>query len=439
MREAVAIVGEVVVRVDQTLLGAPGATLEGIRRIWSHPQALAQCEEFLATLGAEVIPMYDTAGAAKRVAEEGRTDQAAVAAERAAGVYGLDVLARRIQTHQDNQTRFAVIARTAPDGAPTPPLAQPDKTTIVFGVRHVPGALVRALSTFAFRGLNLAKIESRPLGDRPWEYRFYVDVEAGTDDPLLQDALEELRREGRALQVLGSYPRLALAGRPGRIELVARLRGLHRTVWCPGINITPLDRSTTLARAVRVRRRPVSRSERSRTMPHVHAKFVTSMGTFTVRLMPDHAPKTVENFVGLATGTREWTDPRTRRAGEGSLYAGTVFHRVIDGFMIQGGDPQGDGRGGPGYTFGDEVPSGGPAFDRVGLLAMANAGPNTNGSQFFVTVTRTPHLNGKHTIFGEVIDGYEVVEAIATTPTDRHDRPLTPVVIERIDVEREDT
>jgi prephenate dehydratase len=207
MREAVSNVGEVVVRVDQTLLGVPGATLEGIRRVWSHPQALAQCEDFLAELGAEVIPRYDTAGAAKRVAEEGRVDQAAIAAERAAGVYGLEPLARRIQTHRDNQTRFAVIARTGPDGAPPSPIGPPDKTTIVFGVRHVPGALVRALSTFAFRGLNLAKIESRPLGDRPWEYRFYVDVDAGTADERLADALEELEREGRALQVLGSYPR----------------------------------------------------------------------------------------------------------------------------------------------------------------------------------------------------------------------------------------
>jgi prephenate dehydratase len=207
MREAVSIVGEVVVPVDQTLLGLPGATLEGIRRVWSHPQALAQCEGFLAELGAEVVPMYDTAGAAKRVAEEGRPDQAAVAAERAGAVYGLEPLARRIQTHQDNQTRFAVIARTGPNGEPPAAIGPPDKTSIVFGVRHVPGALVRALSTFAFRGLNLAKIESRPLGDRPWEYRFYVDVEAGTGDERLADALDELEREGRAVQVLGTYPR----------------------------------------------------------------------------------------------------------------------------------------------------------------------------------------------------------------------------------------
>ena len=150
---------------DVCLIDAEGGVLatervsEGVRRVWSHPQALAQCEEFLSTLGAEVVPMYDTAGAAKRVAEQGRTDQAAVAAERAAAVYGLQALARRIQTHRDNQTRFAVIARTDPDGTPPQPIGRPDKTTIVFGVRHVPGALVRALSTFAFRGLNLMALE----------------------------------------------------------------------------------------------------------------------------------------------------------------------------------------------------------------------------------------------------------------------------------------
>src|SRR5439155_1183221 len=122
-------------------------------------------------------------------------------------VYGLEVLAARIQTHQDNQTRFAVIAPATPEGLPPLPLARPDKTSLVFGTRHVPGALVRCLSTFAFRGLNLAKIESRPLGDRPWEYRFYLDVEAGADDPPMREALDDLRREASTVQVLGSYPR----------------------------------------------------------------------------------------------------------------------------------------------------------------------------------------------------------------------------------------
>jgi peptidyl-prolyl cis-trans isomerase A (cyclophilin A) len=165
-----------------------------------------------------------------------------------------------------------------------------------------------------------------------------------------------------------------------------------------------------------------------------NATFVTSMGSFTVRLMPEHAPKTVANFVDLATGGREWTDPRDRQRKSDPLYPGTIFHRVIDSFMIQGGDPTGTGTGGPGYTFEDEVPPSGPSFDRPGLLAMANAGPGTNGSQFFVTVAATSWLTGKHTIFGEVTDGYDVVEAISKVPTGAQDKPRTDVVIERIDV-----
>ena len=164
------------------------------------------------------------------------------------------------------------------------------------------------------------------------------------------------------------------------------------------------------------------------------ATFVTTMGSFTVRLMPEHAPKTVANFVALAQGSREWTDPRDGRAKTEPLYDGTVFHRVIDGFMIQGGDPTGTGTGGPGYRFADECPPGGPSFDRPGLLAMANAGPNTNGSQFFVTVAPTAWLTGKHTIFGEVTAGYEVVEAISQVPTGAQDRPSEDVVLERVEI-----
>jgi peptidyl-prolyl cis-trans isomerase A (cyclophilin A) len=162
------------------------------------------------------------------------------------------------------------------------------------------------------------------------------------------------------------------------------------------------------------------------------ATFVTSEGTFTVRLFAEHAPATVENFVGLATGSKEWTD----RRGPSSepLYPGTIFHRVIPDFMIQGGDPEGTGRGGPGYQFDDEFPAGAPTFDRPGLLAMANAGPNTNGSQFFVTVAATPWLSGKHTIFGEVVDGMDVVNAIAKAETGAQDRPAKDVVIERIEI-----
>jgi peptidyl-prolyl cis-trans isomerase A (cyclophilin A) len=164
------------------------------------------------------------------------------------------------------------------------------------------------------------------------------------------------------------------------------------------------------------------------------AKFVTSEGTFTARLMPEHAPTTVANFIDLATGKREWKDPRDGNRKSEPLYDGTIFHRVISGFMIQGGDPQGTGMGGPGYRFEDECPPGGPKFDRSGLLAMANAGPNTNGSQFFITLGKTPHLNNKHTIFGEVTDGMDVVETIGAVETGAQDRPKKDVVLERVEV-----
>ncbi|HEU4480590.1 MAG TPA: peptidylprolyl isomerase [Actinomycetota bacterium] len=166
-----------------------------------------------------------------------------------------------------------------------------------------------------------------------------------------------------------------------------------------------------------------------------HATFVTSKGTFKVRLMPDHAPTTVANFIDLATGKREWRDPRDGERKKEPLYDGTVFHRVIPDFMIQGGDPEGTGRGGPGYRFEDECPPGAPKLDKPGLLAMANAGPNTNGSQFFVTVAATPWLTGKHTVFGEVIEGMDVVSAISTVPTDGQDRPQDEVVLERVEID----
>ena len=165
-----------------------------------------------------------------------------------------------------------------------------------------------------------------------------------------------------------------------------------------------------------------------------NATFVTNQGTFTVKLMPEHAPKTVDNFVGLATGSKEWKDPRDGSTKNEPLYDGTIFHRVIGGFMIQGGDPLGQGIGGPGYTFEDEVGPGSPSMDRKGLLAMANAGPGTNGSQFFVTVGPADWLTGKHTIFGEVTDGYDVVEAISKVATAAGDRPREDVVLERVEI-----
>ena len=165
------------------------------------------------------------------------------------------------------------------------------------------------------------------------------------------------------------------------------------------------------------------------------ATLHTSAGDITVRLFPDHAPKTVRNFVELAEGSREWNDPRSGQSTSEPLYNGTIFHRVIDGFMIQGGDPLGSGMGGPGYQFEDEFhPE--LSFNRPYLLAMANAGPGTNGSQFFITVGPTPHLNRRHTIFGEVADenSQRVVDQIATAPTGRNDRPTEDVVISSVTV-----
>jgi peptidyl-prolyl cis-trans isomerase A (cyclophilin A) len=165
------------------------------------------------------------------------------------------------------------------------------------------------------------------------------------------------------------------------------------------------------------------------------ATLHTNQGQIVIRLLPDHAPKTVRNFVELAEGSREWTDPRTGRATTAKLYDGTIFHRVIPNFMIQGGDPLGSGRGGPGYEFADEFhPE--LSFDRPYLLAMANAGPGTNGSQFFVTVAATPWLNRKHTIFGEVIQGQDIVDKISHLKTGSQDRPVEDVIIESIDVQR---
>ncbi|OCC11764.1 peptidylprolyl isomerase [Streptomyces sp. PTY087I2] len=169
----------------------------------------------------------------------------------------------------------------------------------------------------------------------------------------------------------------------------------------------------------------------------LYATLKTNRGDIEIRLLPFHAPKTVKNFVELATGQREWVNPETGETTTDPLYDGTVFHRVISGFMIQGGDPLGNGTGGPGYKFADEFhPE--LAFTKPYLLAMANAGPGTNGSQFFLTVSPTAWLTGKHTIFGEVADdaGRKVVDAIAATQTNpRTDRPLQDVVIESVVVE----
>jgi len=167
-----------------------------------------------------------------------------------------------------------------------------------------------------------------------------------------------------------------------------------------------------------------------------YAHFTTSEGKFTIQLYDQDAPKTVENFVGLATGAKEWTDPRTGRKSTGPYYNGTIFHRVIDGFMIQGGDPLGTGTGGPGYKFADEFH---PKLKhtKAGILSMANAGANTNGSQFFIPLVATPWLDNKHSVFGEVVEGMDVVKKIGGTATSKPgDRPLKPITIQSVTIER---
>jgi peptidyl-prolyl cis-trans isomerase A (cyclophilin A) len=168
----------------------------------------------------------------------------------------------------------------------------------------------------------------------------------------------------------------------------------------------------------------------------LYAHFTTSEGNFTVRLFDADTPNTVANFTGLAEGSKEWTDPRTGQKSKKPYYNGTVFHRVIDGFMIQGGDPLGQGTGGPGYKFADEFH---PTLRHTGagILSMANSGPNTNGGQFFVTLAATPWLDNRHSVFGEVVEGMDVIKKIGGTPTSKPgDRPLKPITIESVTIEK---
>jgi peptidyl-prolyl cis-trans isomerase A (cyclophilin A) len=167
----------------------------------------------------------------------------------------------------------------------------------------------------------------------------------------------------------------------------------------------------------------------------VYATLKTSMGDIVLQLFEDKAPKTVANFVDLATGAKEWTDPKTKEKVKRPLYNGTIFHRVIPGFMIQGGDPLGNGTGGPGYRFEDEF-NPDLKHSKPGILSMANAGPNTNGSQFFIIQKPTPWLDGKHSVFGEVVKGQNVVDAIVNVPRDSRDRPLKEVVLQEVIISR---
>lgn len=199
LKHGLHLVGETVVRVDHCLLALPGSTLDDLEEVISHPQAIAQSEEFLNALGVRVRAEYNTAGAAKRIADEGLRGTAAIASRRAAELYGLEVLAERIQTYPDNHTRFGALARDPS------PLGPPDKCSLVFGVGHLPGSLYRCLGAFAERHLNLGKLESRPRPGRPWEYLFYADVEAAGDRPEMVEALAELSEHATFTRILGSY------------------------------------------------------------------------------------------------------------------------------------------------------------------------------------------------------------------------------------------
>jgi peptidyl-prolyl cis-trans isomerase A (cyclophilin A) len=166
------------------------------------------------------------------------------------------------------------------------------------------------------------------------------------------------------------------------------------------------------------------------------AHFTTSAGSFDIRLFENEVPNTVANFVGLVEGTKEWTDPKSGQKVKRPYYDGLIFHRVIDGFMIQGGDPLGTGTGGPGYKFADEF-NAKLRHSKPGILSMANAGPNTNGSQFFITLAATPWLDNKHSVFGEVVSGLDVVQKMGKVPTSKPgDRPLTPLTIDKVTIER---
>ena len=197
----VTIVGEVIVKVEHALLALPGTRIEDLHKVKSHPQALAQCEPFLRSLGVDLVAVYDTAGAAKSIVEEGLRDEAAVASLRAAELYNLIPLATSIQANRFNRTRFVAI------GTGSGPQSPADKTSLVFEVDNTPGSLYRCLRPIAEMGLNLSKLESRPARDQPWQYRFYLDVDCGIEDRSLARALDALRAESTDMRVLGSYKR----------------------------------------------------------------------------------------------------------------------------------------------------------------------------------------------------------------------------------------
>ena len=199
LKHGLHLVGETVVRVDHCLLALPGSVIDDLTEVISHPQAIAQSEEFLSALDVKIRAEYDTAGAAKRIVEDKLEGSAAIASRRAAELYGLEVLAENIQTYPDNYTRFGALSRS-PE-----PLKEPNKSSLVFGVGHVAGSLYRCIGAFAERHLSLSKLESRPRAGRPWEYVFYVDVEAPAGEPAMIEALAEVSEHATFTRLLGSY------------------------------------------------------------------------------------------------------------------------------------------------------------------------------------------------------------------------------------------
>lgn len=199
------VCGEIILRVSHCLIANPETTLEAVKTVYSHPQALAQCRNFLEHLGRELVPTYDTAGSVKMLKEKGLKDAAAVASERAAEIYGMKILAREIEDNPANYTRFFVLSKE------DSPKTGKDKTSIIFGASHTPGSLYHALREFAKRGINLTKIESRPTKQTPWEYNFYLDFEGHRSEERCAEALKALAKSGAYLKILGSYPKAASA------------------------------------------------------------------------------------------------------------------------------------------------------------------------------------------------------------------------------------
>jgi chorismate mutase/prephenate dehydratase len=197
------VCGEIIIRISHCLIANPNTSLEAVKTVYSHPQALAQCRSFLERLGRELIPTYDTAGSVKMLKEKGLKEAAAVASEKAAEIYGMKILAREIEDNPENYTRFFVLSKE------DSPMTGKDKTSIIFAAAHTPGSLYHALGEFAKRDINLTKIESRPTRQKPWEYNFYLDFEGHRTEENCTAALKAVEKSALFIKILGSYPRAA--------------------------------------------------------------------------------------------------------------------------------------------------------------------------------------------------------------------------------------